>query len=48
MKVLMGILFALIPALFASVPIGLFTPYAGLPIFIFMFGWGLSVLFGED
>ena len=48
MKVLIGILFALIPALLMSVPIGLFVPYAGLLIFIFMFGLGLSVLFGED
>ena len=48
MKVLIGILFALIPALLMSVPIGLFAPYAGLLIFIFMFGLGLSVLFGED
>ena len=48
MKVLIGILFALIPALLMSIPIGLFAPYAGLLIFIFMFGLGLSVLFGED
>ena len=48
MKVLIGILFALISALLMSVPIGLFVPYAGLLIFLFMFGLGLSVLFGED
>ena len=48
MKVLIGILFALIPALLMSVPIDLFAPYAGLLIFIFMFGLGLGVLFGED
>jgi len=48
MKVLIGILFALIPALLMSVPIGLFAPYAGFLIFLFMFGLGLSVLFGED
>ena len=48
MKVLTGILFALIPALLMSVPIGLFAFHAGLLIFIFMFGLGLSVLFGED
>ena len=48
MKVLIGILFALIPALLMSVPISLFAPYAGLLIFLFMFGLGLSVLFGED
>lgn len=48
MKVLIGIIFALIPALLMSVPIGLFAPYAGLLIFLFMFGLGLSVLFGED
>ena len=48
MKVLIGIIFALIPALLMSVPIGLFAPYAGLLIFLFMFVLGLSVLFGED
>ena len=48
MKVLIGTIFALIPALLMSVPIGLFVPYAGLLIFLFMFGLGLSVLFGED
>ena len=48
MKVLIGILFALIPSLLMSVPIGLFAHYAGLLIFLFMFGLGLSVLFGED
>ena len=48
MKVLIGILFALIPALIMSVPIGLFVFSAGLLIFISMFGLGLSVLFGED
>ena len=48
MKVILGIIFALIPALLMSAPIGLFAPYAGLLIFIFMFGLGLSVLFGED
>ena len=48
MKVIIGIIYALIPALLMSVPIGLFAPYAGLLIFIFMFGLGLSVLFGED
>ena len=48
MKVLIGILFALIPALLMSVPIGLFAFHVGLLIFIFMFGLGLSVLFGED
>ena len=48
MKVIIGIIFALIPALLMSVPIGLFAPYAGLLIFIFMFGLGLSVLFGGD
>ena len=48
MKVLIGILFVLIPALLMSVPIGLFAPYAGLIIFLFMFVLGLSVLFGED
>lgn len=48
MKVIIGILYSLIPALLMSVPIGLFAPYAGLLIFLFMFGLGLSVLFGED
>lgn len=48
MKVLIGILYSLIPALLMSVPIGLFVPYAGLLIFLFMFVLGLSVLFGED
>ena len=48
MKVLIGILFALIPALAMSVPIGLFVFPAWLLIFTFMFGLGLSVLFGED
>ena len=37
MKVLIGILFALIPALAMAAP-----------FFLFMFGLGLSVLFGED
>lgn len=48
MKVLIGILFALIPALLMSVPIGLFAPYAGFLIFLVMFGLGLSVLFVVD
>ena len=48
MKVILGIIFALITALLMSVPIGLFAFHAGLLIFIFMFGLGLSVLFGED
>ena len=48
MKVIICIIFALIPALLMSVPIGLFAPYAGLLIFLFMFGLGLSVLFGGN
>ncbi len=48
MKVLIGVLFVLIPALLMSVPIGLFAPYVGLLIFLFLFNLGLSVLFGED
>ena len=48
MKVLIGILFALIPALIMSAPIGLFVFPAGLLIFLFMFVLGLSVLFGGD
>ena len=37
MKVLIGTIFALIPALAMAAP-----------FFLFMFGLGLSVLFGED
>lgn len=48
MKVLIGILYAAIPALLMSVPIGLLAPYVGLITFVFMFGLCLSVLFGED
>ena len=48
MKVIIGILYSLIPALLMSVPIGLVAFNAGLLIFLFMFGLGLSVLFGED
>ena len=48
MKVIIGIIFALIPALLMSVPIGLVAFNAGLLIFLFMFCLGLSVLFGED
>ena len=48
MKVIIGIIFALIPALLMSVPIGLVAFNAGLLIFLFMFVLGLSVLFGED
>ena len=48
MKVLIGIIFTLIPALLMPVPIGLVAFNAGLLIFLFMFCLGLSVLFGED
>ena len=39
MKVIIGIIYALIPALLMSVPIGLFDPYAGLLIFLFFYVW---------
>ena len=48
MKVLIGILFALIPALTMAVPFLLLNTYLSVLFFIFMFGLGLSVLFGED
>ena len=48
MKVIIGILFALIPALLMSVPFLFLNVYISALFFIFMFGLGLSVLFGED
>lgn len=48
MKVLIGILFALIPALLSAVPFLFLSVGLGAILFIFMFILGLSVLFGED
>ena len=48
MKVLIGILFALIPALLMSVTFLFLNVYISALIFLFMFGFGLGVLFGEN
>lgn len=48
MKVIIGILFALIPAFTLAVPFLFLNVYISALFFIFMFGLGLSVLFGED
>ena len=48
MKVLIGILFALIPALAMALPFLFLNVYISALFFIFMFGLGLSVLFGND
>ena len=48
MKVLIGILFALIPALAMAAPFLFLNIYLSALFFLFMFGLGLSVLFGED
>ena len=48
MKVLIGILFALIPALAMAAPFLFLNIYLSTLFFLFMFGLGLSVLFGED
>ena len=48
MKVLIGILFALIPALAMAAPFLFLDIYLSALFFLFMFGLGLSVLFGED
>lgn len=48
MKVLIGIIFALIPALAMAAPFLFLNVYISALIFLFMFGFGLSVLFGED
>ena len=48
MKALIGILFALIPAFTLAVPFLFLNVYISALFFTFMFGLGLSVLFGED
>ncbi len=48
MKVILGIIFALIPALAMAAPFLFLNIYLSTLFFIFMFGLGLSVLFGED
>ena len=48
MKVLIGIIFVLIPALAMAAPFLFLDIYLSALFFIFMFGLGLSVLFGED
>ena len=48
MKVILGIIFALIPALAMAAPFLFLDIYLSTLFFIFMFGLGLSVLFGED
>ena len=48
MKVLIGILFALIPALAMAAPFLFLNVYISALFFVFMFGLGISVLFGED
>ena len=48
MKVLIGILFALIPALAMAAPFLFLDIYLSALFFLFMFGLGLSVLFVED
>ena len=48
MKILIGIIFALITALAMAVPFLLLNTYLSALFFIFMFGLGLGVLFGED
>ena len=48
MKVLIGILFALIPALAMALPFLFLNIYLSGLFFLFMFVLGLSVLFGED
>ena len=48
MKVIIGILYSLIPALAMAAPFLFLDIYLSALFFIFMFGLGLSVLFGED
>jgi len=48
MKALIGILYSLIPALVMAVPFLFLDVYLSGLLFLFMFGLGLSVLFGED
>ena len=48
MKVIIGILYSLIPALAMALPFLFLNIYLSVLFFLFMFGLGLSVLFGED
>ena len=48
MKVLIGIIYSLIPALAMAAPFLFLDVYLSALFFLFMFGLGLSVLFGED
>lgn len=48
MKVLIGILYSLIPALAMALPFLFLNIYLSALFFLFMFGLGLSVLFGDD
>ena len=48
MKVLIGIIFALIPALAMALPFLFLNIYLSALFFLFMFGLGISVLFGDD
>ena len=48
MKVILGIIFALIPALAMAAPFLFLDIYLSTLFFIFMFGLGLSVLFVVD
>ena len=48
MKVIIGIIFALIPALLMSVPFLFLNVYISALFFLFMFGLVLGVLFVEN
>ena len=48
MKVIIGTIFAVIPALAMAAPFLFLNVYISALFFVFMFGLGLSVLFGED
>ena len=48
MKVIIGIIFAVIPALAMAAPFLFLNVYISALFFVFMFGLGISVLFGED
>ena len=48
MKVIIGIIFALIPALAMAAPFLFLNVYISALFFMLMFGLGLGVLFGED
>ena len=48
MKVIIGIIFAVIPALAMAAPFLFLNVYISALFFVFMFGLGLSVLFGGD